>query len=189
MSFLAHLFGGLLSRVLAVVLALAAAQLPVYYAQYLQTLSGARVEAQGRYEELVREAGALNLDAEDFIVRHEENSDPVFQSSGRIHRSTLARFTKLDTAWRALSQASVLNKPAALLRHYDPAIAKAVPFEPGVPLTMEAAGYALAGVVAAWLLSTLFGALLLPPARGKTPLAPAAKPRSESATARTEPQL
>lgn len=163
MSFLARFFGGLTGRILAVVLAVGAAQFPVYYAQYLQTLTGARQEASLRYEELMREAGTLNLGAEDFIVRHEENSDPVFQASGRIHRSTLARFQKLDAAWQALSNATVFEKPLALLKHFDRQLAEVVRFTPGVPLTLEAGAYALIGIVLAWLISALFGSLLLPP--------------------------
>lgn len=162
MNLLARLFGGLASRVLAVVLAVSAAQLPVYYEQYLQTLAGARQEAALRYEELLREAGSLNLGAEDFIVRHEENSDPVFQSSGRIHRTTLQRYQKLDAAWQALSTASVFEKPLALPKHFDRQLAEAVRFSPGLPLTLEAGAYALAGLLIAWLLSALCGVLLLP---------------------------
>ncbi len=161
MNVLARLFGGLLGRVMAVVLAVGAAQLPVYYAQYVQTLDGVRAEAASRYQELLREAGTLSLGAEDFIVRHEENSDPVFQASGRIHRTTLARFTKLDAAWQALTAATVFEKPRALLRHFDRSVAAAVRFTPGVPLTLEAAAYALAGILLAWLISVLFGAMLL----------------------------
>ncbi|MES2883164.1 MAG: DUF2937 family protein [Pseudomonadota bacterium] len=168
MSFLARLFGGLAGRILAVVLAVSAAQFPVYYAQYVQTLTGARQEASLRYEELMREAKVLNLGAEDFIIRHEENSDPVFQASGRIHRTTLARFNKLDAAWQALSTATVFEKPLALAKHFDRQLAGAVRFTPGVPLTLEAGAYALGGIVVAWLLSALFGALLLPPARVTT---------------------
>ncbi len=165
MRVLARLFGGLLGRVLAVVLAVSAAQFPVYYAQYLQTLSGARQEASLRYDELLSEAGVLNLGAEDFIIRHEENSDPVFQASGRIHRTTLARFQKLDAAWQALSKATVFEKPLALFRHFDRQLAEAIRFTPGLPLTLEAGVYALAGIVLAWLISALLGVLLLPPRR------------------------
>lgn len=168
MSVLARLFGGLSGRILAVVLAVGAAQFPVYYAQYLQTLTGARQEASLRYEQLMREAGVLNLGAEDFIIRHEENSDPVFQASGRIHRTTLARFNKLDTAWQALTNAAVLEKPLALIKHFDRQLADAVRFTPGLPLTPEAAAYALSGIVLAWLVSALFGALLLPRPRSVT---------------------
>ncbi len=162
MSLIVRLLGGLSSRVLAVVLAVSAVQLPVYYAQYLQTLSGARAEASLRYQALLHEAGALNLSTEDFILRHQENSDPVFQASGRIHRSSLARFTKLEAAWQALSAAPLLQKPITLLRHFDPSIAAAVAFTPGLPLTLEASAYALCGIVLAWLIGLGLGAWLLP---------------------------
>lgn len=165
MSFIARFFGGLTGRILAVALAVSTAQFPVYYEQYVQTLTGARQEASLRYAELMREAGVLNLGAEDFIIRHEENSDPVFQASGRIHRTTLARFNKLDAAWQALSNATLLEKPMALLKHFDRTLADAVRFTPGVPLTLEAATYALGGIVLAWLISMLCGALLMPPRR------------------------
>jgi len=162
MIILARLFGGLLGRILAVALALTAAQIPVYYAQYVQTLAGARQEAQARYVELQKEASALNLGAEDFIVRHEENQDPVFQASGRIHRNTLARYLRLNTAWQVFVSASVFERPLVLVRQFDPDIADAVDFTPGVPLTIEAAAYALAGILLAWLISAVFGAILLP---------------------------
>lgn len=162
MNFLVRLFGGLTSRVLAVVLAVSAAQLPVYFDQYLQTLTGARLEASQRYQQLLQEAGTLNLGAEDFIVRHEENSDPVFQASGRIHRSTLQRFTRLDTAFQALSGATVFERPLVFARYFDRDIAGATRFTPGLPLTLEAGGYALAGLLLAWVLSASAGALLLP---------------------------
>jgi Protein of unknown function (DUF2937) len=121
------------------------------------------MEADLRYAELVRQAGAVNLDAEDFIVRHEENSDPVFQASGHIHRTTLQRFIKLGAAYKALSEAYGLDKPVALARHFDAdiATATATPFTPGLPLTLEAASYALAGLLLAWGIAASCGALLL----------------------------
>ena len=165
MQLIARFLGGLTGRILAVVMAVAAAQFPVYYAQYLQTLAGARQEAGLRYEALVREAGAVNLNAQDFIVRHESNGDPVFQASGRLHRHTLSRFTALDAAFKALSTAGPLHKPAALARHFDRTLAPAVKFTPGIPFTLEAAGYGLAGLLLAWLVSAGFGAVLMPARR------------------------
>lgn len=162
MTFIVRLFGGFLSRVFAVALAVSAVQVPVYYDQYLQTLGGARQEASLRYQELLREAQMLRLTVEEFVVRHEQNNDPVFQASGRIHRSTLARYLRLDTAWRALSTAAARQKPALLLHYHDADVAAGLHFKPGLLLTPEAGIYALAGIILAWLLSTLAGALLLP---------------------------
>lgn len=162
MALLARFFGGLLSRILLVALALTATQFPVYYAQYLQTLAGARMEATLRYEELRREAAALHLEVEAFIARHEQNSDEVFQVSGRIHRTTLSRYQSLTTAWETLSAAQIIEKPVVLFKHFDQQIADATVFRPGVPLNVEAGAYALLGILLAWLFSALLGALFMP---------------------------
>jgi hypothetical protein len=167
MQWIIRFFGGLASRILAVTLAVAAAQFPLYYAQYLQTVAGARQEAEMRYQALVREAGAVNLNAQDFIVRHEQNGDPVFQASGRLHRQTLLRFEALDTSFKALSSAGLLQKPAALAQHFDRSLLPAVRFTPGLNFTVETGAYALAGLLLAWLISAAFGGLLLPPQRPK----------------------
>lgn len=160
MSLPARLLGGLLNRLLAVALTLAAIQMPVYYAQYLQLLSGVRLEAESRYLELRNEAQRLGVDLEAFIARHELNPDPVFQASGRIHRSTLRRFERADQAWRALTAADPLRKPLALYRHFDPELHAALRFSPGLPLNAEAAGWGLAGLLLASLLSGVAAALL-----------------------------
>jgi hypothetical protein len=184
MTFIARFIGGLLSRILAVALAVTAMQLPLYYAQYLQTLAGARQEAALRYDALVREAGALQLSAQDFIIRHESNGDPVFQASGRLHRATLDRFQKLDAAWQALSSATAIDKPRALAQHFDRQLAEAVDFKPSVPLSLEGAAYALAGIVLAWLVSSLFGLVLLPRRKAAPP-----KPALPPAPARSAPVI
>jgi hypothetical protein len=159
MSLPSRVLGGLLDRVLTVVLTVAALQLPVYYGQYLQVLTGVRLEAEARYLELKREAEGLHLDIEQFIVRHELNPDPVFQASGRIHRSTLERFQRADQAWRELSSATPLQKPVTLYRNFDPSLHEALSFEPGLPHTLEAVGWAGAGLLLSALIGGLFRAL------------------------------
>lgn len=171
MAWLLGFTTGLMGRVFVVLLALGAAQFPVYYAQYLQTLAGARVEAQARYEELQREAGSLQLSAEDFIVRHESNGDAVFQASGRIHRTTLQRWQQLNAAWQALSGATALEKPKLLAWHFDRRIDTATHFTPGLPLTVEGAVYGGAGLLIAWLISAVLGAVFLPRRRQPRPAA------------------
>lgn len=162
MDFLFRLFTGFLDRLLAVTLAVAAAQAPVYYAQYLQTLAGVRQEATARYHELQQEAAALRLDVEAFVQRHEQNADPVFQASGRIHRNTLARYQRFERSWQALNAADVWHRPLVMVRHFDPEIDQAVRFRPGLPLDLEGLGWAVAGLLLAGLLSALAGALLRP---------------------------
>lgn len=154
-----------LDRVLAVVLAIAAAQAPVYLDQYTHVLAGVRLEAATRYEELVREAGALQLGVETFVQRHEQNADPVFQASGRIHRTTLERYRRFETSYRALTEASAWRRAVVLARQFDPDIHAAVRFAPGLPLSTEGLAYAVAGVLLAGLISGTLGWLLAPQRR------------------------
>lgn len=165
MGLLLRLGAGLLARILAVVMAVAAAQAPVYYDQYLQALAGVRQEAGVRYQELEREAAALQLSVEEFIVRHEVNGDAVFQASGRIHRNTLERYRRFDAAYRALSTADAWHKPVQLVREFDPDIQAIVRFKPALTLSREVLVWALCGVLAAWLISGSLGWLLQPSRR------------------------
>ena len=165
MDLLLRLGAGLLARILAVLMAVAAAQAPVYYDQYLQALAGVRQEAEVRYQELLREATALQLSVEEFIVRHEVNGDAVFQASGRIHRTTLERYQRFDAAYRALSSADAWHKPVQLAREFDPDIQAIVQFKPALTLSREALVWALCGVLAAWLISGTLGWLLQPSRR------------------------
>ena len=157
MGLLLRLGAGLLARILAVVMAVAAAQAPVYYDQYQ--------EAEVRYRELQAEANALQLSVEEFIVRHEVNGDAVFQASGRIHRTTLERYQRFDTAYRALSTADAWHKPVQLMREFDPEIQAIVEFKPALALSREALVWALCGLLAAWLISGTLGWLLQPSRR------------------------
>ncbi|PPE73570.1 hypothetical protein C3942_12260 [Solimonas fluminis] len=157
MNLLARFLGGVSERIAAVVLAVAAAQFPVYFLAYGNTLAGAQMEAEARYRELLAEAATLHLGVEDFVRRHEENADAVFQASGRIHRSTLERYRRYSAMQEALRSAPAWERPLVLARNFDPAIHAAARFEPGLPLTLEAGAYALAGLLLAWLLTSLVG--------------------------------
>lgn len=165
MSFLARFCTGFLDRLLAVVLALAAAQAPIYLDQYTQVLAGVRLEASTRYEELVREANALQLSVERFVQRHEQNADPVFQASGRIHRTTLERYRRFETSYRELTEASAWRRPVVLARQFDPQIHEALRFTPGLPLSTEGLVWALGGVLLAGLISGTLGWLFAPQRR------------------------
>lgn len=154
-------FGHLLDRSLVVILALGCAQFPLFYEQYLDTLAGAHSEAEVRYRELERSAATLRLSIDQFIERHQDNADPVFRASGDIHRNTVARYRRFDAALTQMRGAAPWGKPVALAQFYDPQIAGAMRFEPGVPLTAEGLAYGFAGLLLAAMLGAgtraLFG--------------------------------
>lgn len=161
MNALGRFIGGFGERVAGLLLALAALQFPVYYAAYANVVAGAQAEAQARYEELTTEAARVGLTVEDFVRRHEGNGDEVFQASGRIHRTTLDHYRRYGVIQAALEQAVAWRKPLVLAQNWERELAQAVRFQPGLPLTTEAALYALAGLLAGWML----GALLTLPLR------------------------
>jgi hypothetical protein len=152
-------FGHLLDRVFGVVLAVGAAQFPLYYAQYADTLAGAQSEAQARYLELERAAAAQQLSVDQFIEHHEDNGDAVFRASGEIHRTTVSRFRTLDSSLRQVRGAQVWEKPLVLARVYDRQVAQVLRFQPGLPLSGEGFIYALLGLLLATLLSALVRAM------------------------------
>ncbi len=162
MRMLTGFMGGLSSRIVAIVFAVSAAQFPLYYLAYSNTLAGAKLEAEARYRQLEQEARSLGLSIESFIQRHEINSDETFQASGRIHRTTQEHFTRYTAQDSALRSATVWQKPWALAKNFDPALHRVTRFEPGLPLTLEGGAYALAGLLVAWMLTALVGLLIKP---------------------------
>lgn len=160
MNLLARFFGGISERVIAVLFAVAAAQFPIYYVAYGNTLAGVQLEAEARYRELEREAALLHLGVEAFIDRHESNPDEVFRASGRIHRTTVEHYLRYTAMDAALRGAPVWQRPLVLAQNFDPQLHAAMQFQPGVPLTLEAGVYALIGVLLAWLLTGLTGVAL-----------------------------
>ena len=167
MRILMRFLGGMSERIFAVVLAISAAQFPIYYAAYSNVVAGAKAEAQSRYEELVREASALQLDVEAFVRRHEGSDDAVFRASGRIHRTTLDRFRHFDAMNAALRETPAWRRPMTLFENYEQPLNSAMHFEPGLPLTAEGGIYALIGLALAWLFTAILRAAtgLMFPAR------------------------
>lgn len=163
MALLARLAGGFCERLVVIVFAISAAQFPLYYLAYANTLAGARVEAEARYRQLEQEASLLQLSIESFIQRHETNSDEAFRASGRIHRTTQEHYQRYSAQDSALRAAPVWQKPWVLAKNFDPALHAATRFEPGLPLTLEGGAYALAGLILAWTLTALAGLIFRRP--------------------------
>ncbi|HVT34037.1 MAG TPA: DUF2937 family protein [Nevskiaceae bacterium] len=147
--------GGLAERVAAVALALTLAQFPVYYDAYLNTVAGARAEAEARLHELEREAAGVQMSVEAFIAHHEASADPAFAASGRMHRTTLEHYRHYSGLEHAMSAAPVWQKPLVLAQNFEPALHQATHFTPAVPLTPEALIYAALGLLLAWLTASL----------------------------------
>lgn len=145
-------FGHLFDRIFIVVFALAAAQFPMFYAQYTNTVAGAEAEAHARYDELERSAAQVQLSVDQFIEHHRDSNDPAFHASGEIHRNTVTRYRRLEAVLGRLRTAQPWEKPVVIAQVWDREIVTATRFEPGLPLTTEGLIYGLAGLILAALL-------------------------------------
>lgn len=146
--------GHLIDRVFIVVFAVAAAQFPIFYADYANTLAGATAEAKVRYDELAAAADRQHLSVDGFIEHHLSNADPTIRESGEIHRTTITRYKNLQSALDDVRGAEIWRKPVVIAQHWDPTIARATKFEPGLPMTSEGLIFGFAGL----LIAALFGA-------------------------------
>lgn len=158
-------FGEILDRIICIVLVLLFMQLPMYINQYVDVLSGARMEAKRTYDDMDQRARSNGLSITDFIKRLKENEDVIVRESGEVSENVVSRYEKYTAAQEALTRSSVWVRPFVLMGHYDPSIHAAMHFEPGLPLTIEGLIYAVAGLafslllvgLGRWLMKRLFG--------------------------------
>ncbi|MFN0204575.1 MAG: DUF2937 family protein [Bacteroidia bacterium] len=139
----------LTDRVVCVVFAVAATQIPVYINQYLNVLSGAMTEAQRNYDDLEKRAAELKLSVPQFVEHHLSSQDSIFHASGEHFQAMILRLQMYKEAFEKLSNCSAMEKPFIFYQYYDSVLGEAVQFQPGMPLNQEGFMYALVGVVIA----------------------------------------
>lgn len=132
-------------------------QFPAYYGQYLQSLGGRLDQARLQADRLRDVAASLDLSLEVYLQRLLTNNDPAVQFSGRLHAEILNDETRLEQAYRLLSEAALWERPFALAQSFDSAIGQGAAdrFQPAFPITPE--GFAYAGLGLLLGLGTLFG--------------------------------
>lgn len=141
------LIGNVLDRLLCVAGAILLAQAPIYMAQYVDVLSGAKAESGIIYNELTTLAKSYNLELEDYLDRLEANPDTMVRENIAVQRSAVSRYQRYEDAFAAITGATIWSRPFRLMQHFDPLIGQNVVFEPGLPLTIEGGVYALVGVI------------------------------------------
>ena len=151
--------GALLDRIVCIVFAVVFAQGPVYIAQYLDVLAGARMESEKNLRKVQEQAEDNGVTVEDFVSRLLGNSDPLVRSSGETIQNLLVSYEQYESAYSAISTANVWQKPFRLIQHFDPSIGEALVFNPSVPLSIEGAVYAFIGLIIGWLLFSLIASI------------------------------
>ena len=135
-----------MDRIICIVLVVIFMQLPMYINQYVDVLSGARMEAKRTYDDMESRAGENGLSIAEFVKRLKDNEDVIVRESGEVSENVVSRYEKYSEALEALTTGSVWVRPFRLMAHYDPTINAAIRFEPGLPLNIEGIIYGIAGL-------------------------------------------
>lgn len=141
--------------------AVAGSQMPEFAQQYQQRLGGAIDELRIVAQHFDADAARAGLDRAGGLARLEKDAESFVRDRGRSARVSFERLATLESQQRAMDAPDLLSRSLALLKDYDPMIAKNAwaRFRPALPLTLEGAIAALAGFA---LFALLIGILALP---------------------------
>ncbi|MBN2161006.1 MAG: DUF2937 family protein [Spirochaetes bacterium] len=139
----------ILDRVCAVLGAIAFAQFPQYLSLYLQRLGGHVDEAARnieKYADIAKELGQTVYQYSQHLLNSKDEA--VFKTGQKIAED-LQRHTGLSDALRELQSAPAYKKFFVFLREMDLDIARGTleNFTPGLPINLEGAAYAAAGII------------------------------------------
>jgi hypothetical protein len=144
----------LMDRICAVLGALAFAQFPQYCAQYIQRLGGHVDEAarnMEKYREIAKDVGKSLYQYSQHLLN---SKDPAVFKTGQKIAGDLERYDQLAAALKELQNAPAYKKFFVFIKNIDLDIARAAwdNFTPGLPVTLEGAAYAAAGIVVGMIL-------------------------------------
>jgi hypothetical protein len=147
-----RVLNGLVDRVLALVGAIAFAQFPQYFAQYIQRLGGHLDEARRSVSQYQNVAASYSMSLQEYINIHLTSGNKIFVSTGKVISGLVERLQHLESAFRALHDSTPWNRGWVFLREMDSEIARRTweNYTPGVPTTAEALVYALIGLLIGW---------------------------------------
>lgn len=139
----------LLDRICAVLGAAVFMQFPQYLTLYVQRLGGHVDEAARnieKYKEIAQDVGkTLHQYSQDLLNSKDET---IFKTGQKIMED-VERYNHLAGALKELQAAPVYKKFIVFIRNVDPGIARGTweNFTTGLPLTLESAAYAAAGII------------------------------------------
>lgn len=138
MAWLARKIDGLAAATMLAVFGVSASQTQAFMHAYLQRLGGQLDEARRMLRDLTDGPLAAAL-------------QPEAQQAVRTY--ALERIGDLQSAYSAIATANLFEKPFALLRHLDGALASAAlrDFRPSVPVDGASVAYIGAALVLGWL--------------------------------------
>jgi hypothetical protein len=138
--------GDLVERAALVFLALVFVQVPLFIQQYQQQLAGRLAELKRQVDAMKMVAHGRPLDV--YIEKFMNSKDSDFSMQGEIMKGIVERYHSLSEAYLRFSEATVYSKPVIFFTHLHQDIASSTwdHFSIGLPLTIESACYAIAGI-------------------------------------------
>lgn len=154
-----------------VIVAALLSQFPEYAQQYEQRLGGAVDELRIIVEDFDRAATSFGLEREEALARYAATGDDFIRGRGLSMAQTIARYEWLRTTLVQVQGATGWERFTHLPVYFDSEIGERAleNFEPGVPLTVEGAIYALLGFALGYLTVSAFVRLLMLPFRRRRP--------------------
>lgn len=151
--------GKVTDRLFVVVGALLGSQLPAFFSQYTQQMSG-RVAELGRLAAKLNEiAAASQKSIQQYTQKLLSSQDPDIHSQGEFIDLLVSRFDRLTEVLKSLSEASIWSKPYYFFSRLDSDIFHSVwkNFQPGLDFSLEGLIYAaLGGVLGYAICHSLF---------------------------------
>lgn len=140
---------GILDRLFAVAGVIIFTQIPVFYQQYVQRLSGHISELELQVSILRKTAGRSGKSLEEYIAKFVKEADADFNAQGVFMDSMVHRLSNLKQSFTTLVDAPASTHPFYLLRYGDSDIMQTTlsSFEPGLSFSIESLCYAFAGLV------------------------------------------
>ena len=148
-----------MAMMLALVVAIAASQVPAFVQQYQQRLGGALQEAQRQLGEFEANATASGLSFNDYVKRLSQNADPAVARTGETVGGAARRVADLGAQAQALADASHLLRPLVLAGRYDSELLAGTWRQFDYTLLLDPE-FALVGLVLGWLIHRLLWTLL-----------------------------
>ncbi|MFA6916591.1 MAG: DUF2937 family protein [Parachlamydiales bacterium] len=140
---------GILDRLFAVAGVIIFTQIPVFYQQYVQRLSGHLSELELQVSVLRKTASRSGKTLEAYITKFIRDPDADFNAQGQFMDNMVNRLVDLKQSFTAMVEAPIWSHPLYLFRYADSDIAWTTfgSFEPGLSFSIESLGYAFVGLI------------------------------------------
>lgn len=138
-----------MDRSISAVCALICIQIPSFFVQYMQRLSGHIQELQRQLSTLRHLAEGSGRTLTQYIEKFLHQSDHDFSGQGLWMQGLVQRHSGLSQSWQALQEADAWHRPFVFLSEMDRNIAFGTmgEFQPAIAMSIEGLLYAFIGVL------------------------------------------